>query len=521
MVLDPLAFASRAPLAVALTLLLAVPPAARAQVPADPGATPLSLRDAVLRALTENLDLEIERVEPVLAGFRVEEAKAEFDETFEWTAEFQDTERFANSVLEQLPQLDDDGTIDEKIFTPRWEYGGKATTGTEYSAFLVTPIVETNSPLRLFDRSYTPQLGVSFRQPLLRNRPKSVNLVHVRQAETLEKQSNVALRLQMLSLVGEVERDYWNAVHAESRLRIARESLELNQSLMRRLESMVQKGMAKEFDLLRPRLEAERRRSDIARAEGDLDIAQARLRALIDPALGAGTRLQPTDAAPGAEPPADYRPSLETAYGRRPELEQQGLAIRGLELERDYADNQTRWRFDATARAVYGGLAGEDAGPLIVGPLSIERDSYFDAFKDGAVSWAAGFDLAIPLGRRSLLAGAGPARARLEQETTRLQAIRNRIASEVETTYRDLTAEWARLGIARRATALAREQYELQQKNMETGLATVLQVIEAQDYLTETLDAENTAQWRYALAGSRFDAATAAAAANYPLHTGE
>lgn len=410
MVLDPLASSLRASLALALTLVLAAPAAAQAE--AEPGANPMSLRDAVLRALAENLDLEIERMEPVLAGFRVEEAKAEFDDTFEWTAEFQDTERFANSVLEQLPQLDDDGTIDEKIFTPRWEYGGRATRGTEYSAFLVTPITETNNPLRLFDRSYTPQLGLSFRQPLLRNRPKSVNLVRVRQAETLEKQSNTALRLQMLQLVGEVERDYWHAVHAEGRLGIARESLKLNESLIRRLESMLQNGMAKEFDLLRPRLEAERRRSDIARAEADVDIAQARLRALIDPALGAGTRLEPTDAAPAEEPPADYRPLLETAYGRRPELEQQGLTIHGLELERDYADNQTQWRFDATARAVYGGLGGKDAGPLILRPLSIDRDSYFDAFKDGAVSWAVGFDLLIPLGRRSLLAGAGPARAK-------------------------------------------------------------------------------------------------------------
>lgn len=78
-----------------------------------------------------------------------------------------------------------------------------------------------------------------------------------------------------------------------------------------------------------------------------------------------------------------------------------------------------------------------------------------------------------------------------------------------------------RLGIAHRATALAREQYEGQQRNMETGLATILQVIEAQDYLTETQDAENTAQWRYALARSRFDTATAAAADAYPLKTAE
>jgi outer membrane protein TolC len=514
-VLDPLALRLRAPLAVALTLVLLGSPQARAQ--AEGAGTPTSLRDAVLRALAKNLDLEVERVDPVLAGFRVEEAKAAFDDTFQWTAEFQDVERFANSVLEQLPQLDDDGTIDEKIFTPRWEYGGRATRGTEYSISLVTPIVETNNPLRLFDRSYTPQLGVNFRQPLLRNRSRSVNLVRVHQAETLERQSDAGLRVRMLQLVGEVERNYWTSVYAEGRLRIARESLTLAESLIRRLESMRESGMAKEFDLLRPRLEAEKRRSEIARAEADLDIALARLRAVVDPTLDAGMRLAPTDPTPEAPPAPEYASHLETAYGRRPELEQQAEVIRGLELEREYADDQTHWRFDATARANYGGLAGEDPGPLVFGPTSIDRDSYFDAFKEGAVSWAIGFDLLIPLGRRPLLAGAGPARARLQQETTRLQAIKGRIASEVETAHRDTTAEWTRLGIARRATALAREQYEIQGRNMETGLATVLQVIEAQDYLTQTQEAENTARLRYALATSRFATATAAAAEDYQI----
>jgi outer membrane protein TolC len=512
-VLDPLANGPRR-MGVLLAALAALAPGP--VLAADPVPRPMALRDSVLVALERNLDLEIERAEPVLAGFRVEEAKAEFDPSFQWSVEYADSERFANSVLEQNPLLDEDGTIDETILTPRWDLGGRAVTGTEYSFTLATPVQETNSPLRLFDRAYTPQLVLGLRQPLLRSRSRAVNRVRIRQAENLERQSSVQLLDRMLQLIQEVERGYWTTVHAQERLRIAHESLRLAESLIQRLERMVDNGLAKEFDLLRPRLEAERRRSDIARAEADLDIARTRLRALVDPALDPSTRIEATDPAPD-EAPSSEEASLDVALSRRPEIRAQELTIRNLELDREYADDQARWRFDAFGRAGYSGLAGEDPGPLITQPVSIDRDGYFEAFKDGAPSWAVGVDLHIPFGRRELLARTGPARVRLDQERLRLQALKNRVAVDLETAQRDVAAEWERLGITRRSTVLAREQYETQAKNMETGLATALQVIEAQEYMTEALDAENTARWRYALARSRRAAASGHATQAYEL----
>jgi outer membrane protein TolC len=515
-VLDPVAAGFRALTGLVLAVAAAVP--APAYEPAPEGeARPMGLSEAVLLALERNLDLEIERAEPLIAGFRIEEAKAEFDPTFQWTTEYKDGERFVNSVLETSPLLEDDGTIDEKLLTPRWDLGGKATSGTEYGITLVTPALETNNPLRLFDVSYTPQFTFSVKQSLLRGRSKEINRVRIREAENLLRHSRIDLESRMLDLVHQVERAYWTAAWARERLRIALESLELAESLVVRLEQMMNAGMAKEFDLLKPRLEVERRRSDAARSEADLLNAQTRLRALIDPSLGTGTRITTTDDAPIEEPPPTWDAILETALQNRPELQQQELIIQNSEMERDRADDDTQWRFDATGKTWYSGLGGEDPSPLVLDPVAIDRDDFLEAFRDGVTSWSVGFDLLIPLGQRKMLAAAGPARLRLRQETARLQVLRNRVAVDVETSFRDLTAEWTRIQIARGATSLAREQYDTEQRNLETGLATIVQVIEAQDYLTGTLDAENDARLRYRFALSTLDLAQALAFDTYGL----
>jgi outer membrane protein TolC len=477
----------------------------------------ISLRSAVLLSLQNSLDLEIERLEPRLAWLRVEIAKAEFDPLFSWTGERIDGERFANSVLETLQPLNGEEPIEEEQLTSNLDFYGKASSGTEYSFSLVTPVLDTNNPVRLYDVSYTPRATLALRQPLLRDGSKSVNRVRVRQAENLEAESINGLQGRMLQAVYDVERAYWTAAYAQHRLEIKRDALDLGESLVQRLEAMKESGLADDLDLLRPRLEVERRLSEVARAEADVLNAQTRLRSLIDPSLDGTTRFEVSDEIPESDPPEDYEAIVEAALLRRPEIKTQETVIRNLELDQDRADDQVLWRLDATGKTWYSGLSGHDPGPLVRDPVTTGDSGFIDAFDDGAFSWSVGFELQIPLGRRHLLAGADTTALRISQERTRLELLKNRIAVEVETTHRDLVAEWTRLEIARRAVELAHEQFDVQTQTMETGLATIVDVIEAQDQLTETLDSENNALLRYAIARSGLDAANATAFDTYEL----
>jgi outer membrane protein TolC len=69
-----------------------------------------------------------------------------------------------------------------------------------------------------------------------------------------------------------------------------------------------------------------------------------------------------------------------------------------------------------------------------------------------------------------------------------------------------MDAEWSRLNSAREAVRLAQLQLNAEERNLEVGLNTVWDVIEAQDRLAEALDAEGKSMALYAAARSRLQA---------------
>jgi outer membrane protein len=484
---------------------------------------PLALRidEAVLLALERNLDLTIERIEPLVAHEQIRLTAGAFDPSLKLSAVWRKVELPVNSALELG---NEDGTITEEGFTPEMGVTGKLTTGTQYSFSLVAPFTETDTPNRLFGLYYRPVLLFGLTQPLLKDFGLEVNLVRFHQAAKTEQIAALGVEAKMLTVIRDVEINYWTLFFVQQHVRVAAASLELAHDLVQRLRRMLKAGLATRMDVRLAETSVEVRRSDLLRAQADLLNVQVQMRLLINPELNRDTRLLAVEGPPEEGAPTDLEGQLAQALARRPEPRQQRLAIENLKLEAVLARNNTLPRLDLIGNFGYTGLAGSRVGPRIVTvpPRLQGRSSYLQGFDDffttqGNATWSAGLQLEVPIGNREALGKLEQTRLRQQQGQVRQTLLTHQISLEVQTAFQDMTAEWQRLAAAGEEVKLAREQLDAEERLLTAGRTTVRKVLEAQDELAKAQDRRLQALMSYGTARSRLAAAAAASFETYKL----
>lgn len=488
----------------------------------DADARSLGLREAIRLALEQNLDLKIERYEPLVARELTRQSSGEFDPVLKLSGIWSRSEVLINSALEQQAES---GLIVDQRFTPDTSLVGKLITGTQYGVSLVAPTVTTNDPNRIFDQFYRPVLNFTLAQPLLRDFGFEVNLVRFKQAERSELIASMGVEAKMLAVMRDVETSYGTLFLTQEHVRVAESSLGLAVDLVERLRRLFSVGRATGLDVRQAETAVEARRSDLKRAEADLVNARAQLQLLISPHPTRAPRLVATEAPPEDGAPDGLEARIARALARRPELRRQELVIENLRSEELLAKNNTLPRLDVLGGIGWNGLGGNGVGPNIRGTLPSRiqgKDNYTSAFDDflspnGNVSWSLGLRLQMPLGNSDAIGKLEQARLRRDQERLRLTLLRNQISVDVQTAFADMTAAWAQVAATDENVRLAREQLEAQERQLRAGLATVRQVLEAQDAVAQAEDKRLQALVLYNAAGSRLAAAEAATFETYRL----
>jgi outer membrane protein TolC len=481
------------------------------------------LESLVLEALENNLELKIERVEPVIASQSTTLAEAEFDPLAQMSIQRQDSDRFVNNILEISEDLNG-GTIQEIRYTPQGSLQAKLASGMEYSFSATTPIIETDNPLRIYDRAYTPLVSAEFTQPLVRDAGPRVNRLRIDQARAGERHAAQNVAAKVLQVIRDVESAYWTLGQARRHVEILRESVGICEQRAKRGKEMAAAGFLSDADALSAEVAAEERRGDLAQAETDFARARIYLREVVGSGPERAAAVQPASSLPDDPlPSSDPATLVSLALDRRPEIRAQESVIAEREAEERLAENDLRLRFDALGSLSYGGLAGADPlvdRPLVPLPPALEgRDTFFDAFEHGAFSWMVGLRLSVPIGNRADEARLGSNRGRLDQERLRLSLLKSRIGAEVETTLQDTIAAWARFQSSLKIVELARENLGHEEQRLEAGLATDFDVLDAKDRLSSAQEKLLARHLAYALARSRLQAADGGSFDTYRLQT--
>ena len=500
-----------------LVLLLGTSPAVGA---AEVEPVALTLREAVLLALENNLDLKIERFEPYIAHQEIRRAQGEFDPFLNLALSVRGQELPINSALEQQANQ---ATITDDSLTPEGTVGGKLVTGTRYSLGLLAPGTQTDNPNRLFDEYYRPVFGIELVQPLLKGFGPEVNKIRIRQAEKGERIARHAVEAKVLTVIQDVETRYWTLHKAQQHVRVVGKSVEFATDLVQRLRRLFAVGLTTALDVRQAEVAVEARRGELARAQADLANAQAQLALVTDPKAGVSARLRTVDAPREEGIPVDLAGKLERAIAQRPEIRRQEQVVEQLTLQVKLDQNAVLPNLDVVGSAGYTGLAGKGSGPRVTTPpTSSQGSDYFDAFNnfftpDGNLTWSVGLRLQIPFGNREALGRLEQSKLRRAQEEMRLALLKSQIGIEVETAFQEMTAAWGQILAASEGVRLAQEQLAAQERQLEAGLSTVRRVLEAQEAVAFAEDQRIEIVERYARARSRLAAAGASNLDSYQL----
>jgi outer membrane protein TolC len=504
----------------ALVFLAAAAPA-MAQ-PVRPDALPLTLDEAVQRAIEHNPDLAVVRLDTEVAAARVGESRAAYTPLFSTTAGRSSNVTPPSNALAGSGGLDVKDWFSSTGIRQRVPWGG-GTWSVSWDAARTT----TNSPISSFDPNLQSGIQLAFSQPILRDRTIDASRRQYLVAKRDRDSSELRFRESLVQTVAGVKQAYWTLKAAIANVAVQQRSLELAQELARQNRIRVDAGQVPPVDLVQADAEVAQRRESLIQARATAGDAEDRLRRLImdpDDATFWTRGLDPQDAPPEpvAQPDADA--AVEKALAGRYDLARAANDVENAKTAVQFLGNQRLpdVRVEASYRG--SGLGGRQllrAGDF-PGVVTGTRDRSFanafgQAFSPDYPTWSLGVTVSYPLGRSYDDASLARAEVERAQAIRRIASLRLETAEAVRRAARQVRSAAERVEAARAGASLAEQRFTDEQRRFEVGLSTTFLVTQAQrdllqaqvsllqtslDYASATVNLEAVQQAPPAGAGS-------------------
>jgi len=443
---------------------------------ADVGELRLSLREAVVVALKNNLDIAIAGYNPKINAEGIVIEKAVFDPVFSLTA---DANRTVTPVATALAGATTDSKIQNRdlnaSLTQRIPIGGSYTLSLTNNRF------DTNSqfanPPNGINPSYRTFLTLSVTQDLLKNFGPDVNTAPIKIARNNQAISVTQLRLQANKVITSVHNAYWNLVFAIENLEVQRRSLRLAKDLEALNRARVRAGVAAPVEVTQAEAQAAAQVQNVILAEKAVRDAEDQLKLIIN--IPDGERIWarsiiPFDAPPFEVAPVSMEASIQEALEKRPEYAEAKLTLQNNDINLRVARNQLLPSLQLQGSLGLNGLNELDKGfgNSYSGATGLTSGDF--------TSWSAALVLSYPLGNRSARSALIQAKLTDDQSRTSLLNLKRQIVSQVREAVRRIEANVALVESTRAARALAEEQLRVEQKRLEAGVTTTFNVLQFQ-----------------------------------------
>jgi HAE1 family hydrophobic/amphiphilic exporter-1 len=339
----------------------------------------LTLNDAIRRALENNNDIEVARDDVRFAETQLRSLQGVYDPIFSITPQYS---KFIQSQQSSLSGATSAGTVSQTDFQVNpsvdklFEKGGGS-----YSFFFNNNRRSTDSTFNTLNPVYSSSLGVTFTQPLLRDRSIDNNRRQIRIQKKRLQQTDADFRRRTIEVISQVQNAYWDLVFAirDQENRIA--NLNLTRENLRRVEAQIAAGAAAPLARAEVQTELANRESDVLLASQQISVAENVLKQLIlkDPnAPEWAAVLAPADSPSFDATPLNLNVAIAEARQNRPELQRLRLQqdINGIDIQ--FFKNQTKPRIDLVGTVATTGLSGGPVTTIDPGGALIGTDPLID-----------------------------------------------------------------------------------------------------------------------------------------------
>ncbi|MEE4253795.1 MAG: TolC family protein [Desulfuromusa sp.] len=459
----------------------ALPKDATLQEPLVTDLSELSVEKAVILALQNNRDLQIQQQEPVIAGTFEQIERGLFDP--EWFAEVdyfkERTEETSRSNSTNL-----DVKTDEVV----------AITGLRQLFPTGTSIEASLSQVRSNSNQETEQqqsrVGLSVTQSLLRGFGPAVNLVNIRQAEIDTLASIDELRGFSEALLADTEIAYWNYVLAKEKITIFEKSLAVARKQREEVELRIEVGLLPKIEAAATRAEEALRVQDLINARSLLEERRLRLLQRLNPNPDGqlDQRINVvSDPHLSPQPITDLSERLQLAEQSRADLHEARLRLQQRRLETIATRNGLLPRLDFFIAL---GKTGFD-------------DSVAESFRamDGKTyDFSAGLRLNYLLGNREARALNLASHISRQQALDAIANLRQIIHLDVHLAVNEVERNRQQIDASRASRVFQEQTLAAEKERFDVGTSTTLLVAQAQRDLLQTQISEIEAVVNYRIA---------------------
>jgi outer membrane protein len=509
-----------------------------------------TMREAILAAYENNLDIELEKTNVRMAQWNVLAAQGVYDPTLTPTLGYRSTTQAVTrpfQVIEGNTQNDSSAA-----YNIAWDHLIEKTGGSYGISFDNTR--GTNNFGQL-SPEYNPTLSFSITQPLFRNFKIDPNRWRIRLAKKDLDISDVEFRNRVIQIIANVQRAYWDLYVAIENEKIARNALQLAEKQMNDNIRQVEVGTRAPIEITEAATTVEQNRSQVFTSMNNVAQAENALKQLTTDGPNSDlwkAKIIPIDPFEIQSYSIPLDDAMRLAAVNRPEIKRLTLEKDKNQIDIDYYRNQAKPQINLVAGYDLFGAGGTPRQSIVpVAPCTIDQtveingqpnclslapalvdgvwvpqytptpftdamrtveQATADRFKGGYNralrnlfsndfrSWTVGLNFQLPL--RNRVAKANLARSR-ELERQNELTIRQQLQTievEVRNAVQQLETARLRVDSTRQARKYAEEQLEGEKKKFQAGLTNTFFVLQYTNQLTIAQFNENSAIANYNIA---------------------
>ena len=383
----------------------------------------LSVDEAVTLALEQNLDLRVERLNPLIQDLSIAEARSVYAPTLSTTL-------LTNNRNSPSQRIFDGGEIKvtDRLLSDSVDVVQEVPwAGGRYSVSWDGSHRSTTNVFTSFDPILRSNLTLTYTQPLLRNLGIDGPRLQIAITRANREISDIQLRRTVVQTQRNVRSAYWGLVFAQSFLEVQHQSLELAEESLRNNRTQVEVGTMAPIDIVEAESEVARNEESVIIAEADLDRAEDQLRTLIFNPDGPefwSIRIQPSDDPTLQAWAIDVDAAIRTALDNRTDLETLDTNIQNTDTNIRYYRNQRRPDVNLQVDYSLSGNGGTEflRGEGFLGPITGTQQTSSgnvlgDIFSNDFPNWTVGVTVAYPIG--TSFAKANLERVRLKRTSGR------------------------------------------------------------------------------------------------------
>jgi outer membrane protein len=471
------------------------------------GQLPLTMGDLINLILQNNLDVGVNRLSPLSSQYLIDTFYRPFEPTLHLQATVNRNTTPATTVLA--------GASNPYTLAGAYTVGfsQSLSTGTNIAIDATMNRSASNSSFSTINPSWSGSLRYSFTQHLAKDFGRSVNTRQIRAAKNNEKISEAQFERQLIDLVAQAQRSYWDLVFSAEDIKVKQRSVDLAQKTLSDNQIQVQIGTLAPIDLVQAESEVANRRVQFVTSTYTEIQTQDQVKKLVTSQGDPGTimaKLMPVQGVRKPDP-SDVLPvdeAIKVALENRPEMKQYQLDLENQNIDYQYTKNQLLPTIDLIGSYTQTGVAGTpicsptlppnikctpSQGPLFGGnPQLLNPEligglgtAFGQLFGYNYGGYSAGISVQIPLRNRA--AQADNARVATEKRIAenRLTAQAQQIALEVRNALTQVEMNRAKIDAAQTARELAERRLEAEQKKFDLGASTIRFVLEEQRNLAQ------------------------------------